>query len=70
MRSAGWDGVIACAGGVVCFAAGRWLRRAREALGAAESQRMATLFPLLSSLLLRPDEPRTRRARRCAAPCS
>jgi hypothetical protein len=53
---AGWDGVVACSGGVVCFAVGRSLRRMRESLGATESERMATLFPLLSSLLLRPHE--------------
>ena len=56
---AGWDGAVACAGGVVCAAAGRWLRRAHAALGAAESQQMAMLFPLLSSFLLRPHDPRT-----------
>jgi hypothetical protein len=56
---AGWDGAVACAGGVICAAAGRWLRRARAALGAAESRRMAMLFPLLSSFLLRPHDPRT-----------
>jgi hypothetical protein len=56
---AGWDGAVAGAGGVVCSAAGGWLRRSRAALGAAESRQMAMLFPLLSSFLLRPHDPRT-----------
>ena len=56
---AGWDGVIACAGGVACAAASRWLRGVRAQLGVAESQLMAALFPLLSSVMLRPHEPRT-----------
>jgi hypothetical protein len=56
---AGWDGAVAAVGGVVCSAAARWLRRARSELGVAESRRMAMLFPLLSSFLLRPHDPRT-----------
>jgi hypothetical protein len=56
---AGWDGVIACAGGIACTAASRWLRGVRAQLGVAESQRMAALLPLLSSVMLRPDQPRT-----------
>jgi hypothetical protein len=56
---AGWDGLLACVGGVACAAASRWLRGVRAQLGVAESQLMATLFPLLASVMLRPHEPRT-----------
>jgi hypothetical protein len=54
-----WDGVVACLGGFLCFAAERWLRRSREGLGAAESQLMATLLPVLSAFFLRPSSPLT-----------
>jgi hypothetical protein len=54
-----WDGVVACAGGLVCLGAERALRRARDGLGAEESRLMATLLPLASALFLRPDEPLT-----------
>jgi hypothetical protein len=54
-----WDGVVACLGGFLCFAAERWLRRSREGLGAAESQVMATLLPVLSAFFLRPSAPLT-----------
>jgi hypothetical protein len=56
---AGWDGVLACAGGAACAVASRWLRGVRAQLGVAESQLMATLFPLLAGVMLRPHEPRT-----------
>jgi hypothetical protein len=53
-----WDGVAACAGGFACFAAERWLRRTRAQLGASESRGLATVFPLLSALLLSSGDPR------------
>lgn len=53
-----WDGVVACAGGFVCFAAERWLRRSRDQLGARESRILATVFPLFSALLLSSSDPR------------
>jgi hypothetical protein len=54
-----WDGVVACIGGFLCFAAERWLRRAREGLGADESRLMATLLPVVSAFFLRPSTPLT-----------
>jgi hypothetical protein len=54
-----WDGVLACAGGLICLGAERTLRSARDSLGAEESRLMATLLPLLSVLFLRPDQPVT-----------
>jgi hypothetical protein len=54
-----WDGLVACAGGLVCLGVEQTLRRARDGLGAEESRLMATLLPLLSVVFLRPDQPVT-----------
>jgi hypothetical protein len=52
-----WDGVACCLGGFAGLAAERWLRAAREGLGAKESRFVATVLPVASMFFLSPARP-------------